>query len=95
MSQAGNMFYKITQIRSIIGCPPRVRKNVEALGLKKRYQIVYQKVSPSTAHRLNYVKELVKIELVDQPKSAEELARERKFRPGFQIIEREGKEVNY
>lgn len=80
------MFYKITQTRSTIGCHPRIRKNIEALGLKRINQIIYQKVSPSTAHRISAVKELVKIELVDKPKTKEELAAERKFNPGFEII---------
>lgn len=83
---AKNMFYKITQTRSTIGCHPRIRNNIEALGLKRRNQIIYQKVSPSTAHRINVVKELVKIELVNKPKTANELAAERKFNPGFEMI---------
>lgn len=83
---AKTMFYKITQTRSTIGCHPRIRKNIEALGLKKRNQIIYQRVSPSTAHRISVVKELVKIELVDKPKSQDELAAERKFKPGFEMI---------
>lgn len=78
-------FYKITQLRSTIGMPPIVRKNMEALGLRKRYQIKYQKVSPSTAHRLIKVKELVKVELVDEPKTPQQLAQERKFPKGFEI----------
>ncbi|CUM62738.1 uncharacterized protein PRCAT00000295001 [Priceomyces carsonii] len=86
MPANGKMFYKITQIRSTIGMPPRVRKNIEALGLKKRYQTVYQRVSPSTAHRLAAVKELVKLDLVDEPKSAYDMAMERKFEPGFEIL---------
>jgi len=80
------MFYKITQTRSTIGCHPRIRKNIEALGLKRRNQIIYQRVSPSTAHRIGVVKELVKIELVNKPKTQEELAAERKFNPGFEMI---------
>lgn len=83
---AKNMFYKITQTRSTIGCHPRIRKNIEALGLKKINHIIYQKVSPSTAHRISAVKELVKIELVDQPKNEEQLASERKFNRGFEMI---------
>lgn len=80
------MYYKITQVRSTIGLPPIVRKNMEALGLKKRNHIKYQKVSPSTAHRLVKVKEIVKVELVDEPKTPQQLAAERKFDPGFEIL---------
>lgn len=80
------MFYKITQVRSTIGLPPKIRKNIEALGLKRRNHTVFQSVSPSTAHRLAAVKEIVNIELVDQPKTAAELSLERKFKPGFEIV---------
>lgn len=86
MSSTKQLYYKITQMRSIIGMPPIVRKNIQALGLRKRFQTVYQKVSPSTAHRLMRVKELVAIDLVDEPKSSVEMAQERKYKPGFEII---------
>lgn len=58
------MVYRITQLRSTIGMPPLVRKNIAALGLKRRNQVVYQTVSAATAHRLRLVKELVSIDLV-------------------------------
>ncbi|KAK6455160.1 mitochondrial 54S ribosomal protein YmL33 [Scheffersomyces xylosifermentans] len=86
MSAAKQLFYKITQIRSTIGMPPIIRKNIQALGLKKRNQIVYQSVSPSTAHKLARVKELVKVELVEEKKTVEQLSAERKFNPGFKLI---------
>ncbi|ODV78464.1 uncharacterized protein CANTADRAFT_52993 [Suhomyces tanzawaensis NRRL Y-17324] len=89
MSAAKQGFYKITQIRSTIGMPPLTRKNMQALGLKKRFQIVYQSISPSTAHRIAAVKELVKVELVGEPKSVQQLADERKYKPGFEIINRD------
>lgn len=79
------MFYKITQIRSTIGLPPVIRKNMEALGLKRRHHVKYQRVSPATAHRLMKVKELVKVELTDEPKTPYQLSQERKFDPGFVI----------
>lgn len=59
---------------------------MQLLGLKKRFDISYQKVSPSTAHRLVKVKELVSIELVDEPKTREQLKEERKPNPGFVLI---------
>jgi len=80
------MFYKITQTRSVIGLPPLIRKNMQALGLKRRFQVVYQKVSPSTAHRLSKVKELITVELVDHKKTPEEINAERKYKPGFELI---------
>lgn len=61
-----NLFYRITQLRSTIGMPPITRKNIKALGLRRRYQTVYQKVSAATAHRLRIVKELVSIDLLEE-----------------------------
>lgn len=83
---AAQQFYKITQTRSIIGMPPNVRKNIAALGLKRRNQIVYQAVSVATAHRLAIVKELVNVELVDHKKDVNQLSAERKFNPGFELV---------
>ncbi|OBA21312.1 hypothetical protein METBIDRAFT_41802 [Metschnikowia bicuspidata var. bicuspidata NRRL YB-4993] len=60
------MFYRIQQLRSIIGMPPLVRKNIAALGLRRRNAVVYQRVSVATAHKLRLVKELVKIDLLDE-----------------------------
>lgn len=91
----GNQFYKITQLRSTIGVAPRVRDNMKILGLKRRNHVIYQRVSPSTAHRLNIVKELVKIELVDHKKTPEELAMDRKYKPGFQLFKHDMLEGNY
>jgi large subunit ribosomal protein L30 len=86
MSATKQMFYKITQTRSTIGVTPIVRKNIQALGLKKRHHIVYQSISPSTAHRIAAVKELVTVELVDERKSVQQLSTERKYKPGFELI---------
>lgn len=58
------MFYRIKQLRSTIGLGPSIKKNIEALGLRKRNQVVYQAVSAATAHKLRLVKELVSIELL-------------------------------
>lgn len=80
-----SQFYRITQLRSTIGMPPQVRKNIQALGLRKRNQVIYHKVSPSIAHTLAKVKELVKIDLVNEYKTATQINQERKFKPGFQI----------
>ncbi|QBM89576.1 Ribosomal protein L30/L7E [Metschnikowia aff. pulcherrima] len=65
MSQTAPMFYRIQQLRSTIGMPPLVRKNIAALGLRRRNNVVYQRVSVATAHKLRMVKELVKIELLE------------------------------
>lgn len=79
------MFYRIQQLRSTIGLPPLVRKNIAALGLKKRNHIVYQKVSPAAAHRLRLVKELVSIDLMDAEKAeSQKLLDKQKFPKGFE-----------
>lgn len=66
--------------------PPVVKKNILALGLTRRFQTVYQQVSPSTANKLAKVKELVVIELVNEYKSAMQLKAERKPNPGFVLL---------
>lgn len=88
MSLAKEVVYKITQTRSTIGMPPITRANIKALGLWKKNQIVYQTVSPSTAHKLAKVKEIVKVELATERKNVHQLARDRKFAPGFQLIKK-------
>lgn len=81
------MFYRIQQLRSTIGMPPPVRKNIAALGLKRRNHIVYQQVSAATAHRLRMVKELVSIDLMDSEgvKSLQE-KEQQGFPKGFEKI---------
>lgn len=69
MSQ--KMFYRIKQLRSTIGLGPNIRKNIEALGLRKRNHVVYQAVSAATAHKLRVVKELVSIELLREEEVVE------------------------
>ena len=79
-------FYKIVQTRSVIGMPAKMRRTMQILGLNNKYDISYQRVSPATAHRLAQVKDLVRIELSDVFKTREQLAEERKLRPGFTIV---------
>lgn len=79
------MFYRIQQLRSTIGLPPLVRKNIAALGLKRRNHIVYQQVSPAAAHRLRLVKELVSIDLLDAKRAEEQkLVDKQTFPKGFE-----------
>lgn len=80
------MIYRIKQTRSTIGLPPVIRANIQSLGLKKRNQIVYQTVTPSTAHKLARVKEIIKVDLVSRRKSPQELAKDRKFASGYELI---------
>lgn len=81
------MFYRIKQLRSTIGMPPVVRENIKALGLKRINQVVYQRVSVSTAHKLRKVKELVSIDLMDESHiEALKLNDKPKFPTGFSKI---------
>lgn len=78
------MFYRIKQIRSSIGVPKKICKNLDALGLTKRNQVVYQRVSPATAHRLTTVKELVTIDLVSEEALDRSKAEDKDvYAPGF------------
>ncbi|WPK23769.1 hypothetical protein PUMCH_001015 [Australozyma saopauloensis] len=81
------MFYRIKQLRSTIGLGPNIRKNIEALGLRKRDQVVYQAVSVATAHKLRLVKELVSIELLPENEIEERSKADRpKWPKGFEKI---------
>ena len=53
---------RITQVRSIIGCPADQGKTVRALGLKRINDTVEQADSPSVRGMVFKVKHLVKVE---------------------------------
>ena len=53
---------KITQIRSIIGRPPKHRRTIRALGLKKMNQTVVHRDTPNIRGMINQVIHLVKVE---------------------------------
>lgn len=53
---------RITQIRSVIGCPSDQGKTVRALGLKRIRHSVEQADSPSIRGMVFKVKHLVKVE---------------------------------
>lgn len=62
---AGNTtHYRITLRRSAIGLPERKSRVLEALGLHKRLQSVYQAHSPTAAGNILAVKEIVHVENV-------------------------------
>lgn len=81
-------FFKITLHRSAIGLPRRTRAVLEALGLRKRSQTVFQRVSPDSVGMLMKVKELVRVDEVGRAQSKAEIHAERKPDPGF-YVERE------
>lgn len=55
---------RVQLVRSVIGTRPAQRKTVEALGLKKREQVVELPNNPQVQGMLEKVKHLVKIEEV-------------------------------
>lgn len=79
------MFYKVTQLRSTIALPAKIKDTLIRLGLRKRGQTVYQKVTRQQAGMLANVKELVQVELTETKVSKKAMHRERKTNPGFII----------
>ncbi|NLA69820.1 MAG: 50S ribosomal protein L30 [Clostridiales bacterium] len=55
---------KITLIKSTIGCLPKQKKTVQALGLRKMHSSVELADSPATRGAINKVSHLVKVEEV-------------------------------
>ncbi len=53
---------KITQVRSIIGCPKRQKLTIEALGFKKLNQTVEKEATPQILGMIAKVSHLVKVE---------------------------------
>ncbi|KAJ2005533.1 39S ribosomal protein L33, mitochondrial [Coemansia thaxteri] len=76
-------FWKITLMRSPIGLHPRTRENARALGFKRRGNVVYRPITSELAGMILRLKEIVKVELVDQ---AEPL--KTKAADGFKVIGR-------
>ncbi|KAJ1848053.1 hypothetical protein IWW55_000381 [Coemansia sp. RSA 2706] len=74
--------WKITLKRSPIGLHPRTRENARVLGLTRCGHVVYRQASKEMAGKILKVKELVKVELVDQIEPAKKTA------DGYKIIGR-------
>lgn len=53
---------KITQVRSVIGCPKRQKLTIEALGLKRISHAVEQEATPQILGMVAKVNHLVKVE---------------------------------
>ncbi|KAL1923393.1 mitochondrial 54S ribosomal protein uL30m [Calcarisporiella thermophila] len=61
-----NHLYKITLIRSPIGLPEKTRNVTRALGFYRLKQTVYKPQTPTYAGMILKIKELVRVENVDQ-----------------------------
>ncbi|KAG7132314.1 54S ribosomal protein L33 like [Verticillium longisporum] len=78
-------FFRITLHRSAIGLPKRTRGVLAALGLRRRMQTVFHPVTPDFAGMVFKVKELVRVEEVDQALSKKEVKAERTPARGFWV----------
>ncbi|CAI5758517.1 unnamed protein product [Candida verbasci] len=81
-------FYKITQIRSTIGVPPKQRGILQSLGFSRRNQIKFHPINESNAIKLLLVKELIKVEVSNEKLSNYEINQMRRIPIGseFEII---------
>lgn len=59
-------YYKITLMRGLIGLPASVKNTCRDLGLLRRFQITFRLVDAKHAGLILKVKELVKLELVNE-----------------------------
>ena len=80
-----NMFWKVTLVRSGIGLSKRRNDTLVALGLRKRFRTVYKPVNPQVAGLLLRVKELIKLELVDEVETKEEMREKRRPTKGYVV----------
>jgi len=76
-------------MRSGIGLAKRRNDTLVALGLRKRFRTVYKPVNPQTAGLLLRVKELIRLEWVDNVETKEEQREKRKPQKGY-IVEQVG-----
>ncbi|PRT55420.1 54S ribosomal protein L33, mitochondrial [Wickerhamiella sorbophila] len=79
------MWYRVTQVRSTIGLPKKLRNTALAMGLKKRGNVVYQKVNAANAGQILTLKELVDVQLVDQALTREEERLLRRNPKGYSV----------
>lgn len=79
------MWYRVTQVRSTIGLPRKLRNTALAMGLKKRGNVVYQKVNAANAGQILTLKELVDVQVVDQALTREEERLLRRNPPGYSV----------
>ncbi|EEY19211.1 mitochondrial 54S ribosomal protein YmL33 [Verticillium alfalfae VaMs.102] len=84
-SSSNMSFFRITLHRSAIGLPKRTRGVLAALGLRRRMQTVFHPVTPDFAGMVFKVKELVRVEEVDQALSKKEVKAERTPARGFWV----------
>jgi ribosomal protein L30/L7E len=64
--EATNKILKVKLFRGFIGLPAAAKEHARCIGLTKRFQTVYLRPAPELIGNLLKIKELVKVELVDQ-----------------------------
>lgn len=77
------MWYRVTQKRSIIGLPKKLRETAFALGLKRRGSIVYCQVNQANSGQILTLKELLEVQIVDKPLTKEDERLLKRRPPGF------------
>lgn len=85
---AAPKYFKVTQLRSAIGLPKLYKETLETLGLRRRNQTVYHRITPQQAGQIARVKELVKVELSPVFKDKAQMREERKSIPGYAIVQK-------
>ncbi|KAK5997229.1 YmL33 [Cladobotryum mycophilum] len=78
-------FFRITLYRSAIGLPERTRGVLAALGLRRRMQTVFHPVEPQFAGMIMKVKELVRVQEVENALSKAQVKAARTPDKGFYI----------
>ena len=81
-------YFRITLIRSAIGLPKRTGRVLQSLGLRKRMNTVFHRVTPDIAGKIMKVKELIAVSEVDQALTKAQVHAQRKPEPGFYIESR-------
>jgi large subunit ribosomal protein L30 len=77
------MYWKVTLTRSGIGLPKNRVDTLVALGLRKRFRTVYKPVNPQIAGLLLRVKELIRVELVENTETKEVMKERRRPEKGY------------
>lgn len=80
------MWYRVQQIRSTIGLPRKMRETAFAMGLKRRGNVVYQRVNAANAGQILTLKELVQVDLVDKALTREEERLLRRKPKGYEVL---------
>lgn len=79
------MWYRITQKRSTIGLPKKLRNTAMSMGLKRRGNVIYQKVNAANAGQILTLKELLEVQVVDKALTREEERLLSRKPPGYSV----------